>query len=79
MAVLGLCCFAGFSLVVVSEGYSSLWCSGFSCGECALGHVGSVVAARRLRAQAQYLWCRGLVRASQVAQWQRICPPVQET
>ena len=67
MAVLGHHCSVGFSLVVVSGGYSPLWCSGFSCGEQALGHVGSVVAAPRLRARAQYLWCRGLVRASQVA------------
>ena len=69
MPVLGLRCFAGFSLVVVRGGYSSLWCSGFSCGEQALGHIGLVAAAPRLRARAQYLWCRGLVRASQVAQW----------
>ena len=30
MAVLGLCCFVGFSLVVESGGYSSLQCVGFS-------------------------------------------------
>ena len=30
LAVLGLCCCSGFSLVVVSGGYSSLQCAGFS-------------------------------------------------
>ena len=41
LAVLGLCCCAGFSLVIASEGYSHAWtscCSGFSCcGAQALG------------------------------------------
>ena len=37
MPVLGLHCFACFSLVVVRGGYSSLWCSGFSWWEQALG------------------------------------------
>ena len=37
LTVLGLCCCASFSLIVVSRGYSgcSAWasvCSGFSCG-----------------------------------------------
>ena len=30
LAVLGLCCCAGLSLVAASGGYSSLWCAGFS-------------------------------------------------
>ena len=43
----------GLSLVVASEGYSSLWCAGFSlqwllCGAWALGTQASVVAAHGL-------------------------------
>ena len=45
LAVLGLHCCLGFSLVVVSGGISSLQC-GFSCCRArTLGHTGSVVAA----------------------------------
>ena len=46
LAVLDLCCCAGFALVVASEGYSSCnaqasHCDGFfHCGAQALGHVG---------------------------------------
>ena len=54
LAVLGLCCCSGFSLVVVSGGYSSLQCAGFSLwwllvAEHRLyGMRASVVSARRL-------------------------------
>ena len=50
MAVLGLHCFVWLSLVAVSGGHSSLWCSGSHCGcfSCcrarALGTRASVVA-----------------------------------
>ena len=45
--MLGLCCCMSFSLVAASGGYSSwsTWnshCSGFSCGEWALGCMGSI-------------------------------------
>ena len=55
LPVLGLRCYAGFSLVVVSWDYSSLQpvafhCSGFSCcGTGTLGTRASVVAAHRRR------------------------------
>ena len=45
---------AGFSLIAVSGGYSSLWCAGFSlggfscCGARALGMRASVVVERGL-------------------------------
>ena len=50
LAVLGLrCCAWAFSLVVVSGGYSSPQCSGFSCcGARALGVQASVVVAHEL-------------------------------
>ena len=45
-----------FPLVVVSRGYSFLWCVGFSCCRAqALGTWPSIVAAPR----AQLLWCGG--------------------
>ena len=54
-AVLGLCCYEGFSLVAESRGCSSLQCMGFSlwwllsrCGARALGARASLVAACRL-------------------------------
>ena len=55
-AVLSLCCCEGFSLVVVTGGYSTLWCSGFSLRWLlflqSMGSRAPVVAA-------QWLWCMG--------------------
>ena len=55
LAVLGLCCCAGFSLVVASGGYSGCGaqgsCGGFpGCGAQALGTRAAVVAAPGLLA-----------------------------
>ena len=46
---------AGFSLVAVSRGYSSLWCTGFSLQWLLL------LRSMGSRAQAQQLWPSGLV------------------
>ena len=71
LAVLGLCCCLGFSLVSVSRGYSSLWYRGYSLVAqwwlLLLWGTGSRV--RRLqqlwfpgsRAQAQWFRCSSLV------------------
>ena len=62
LAVLCLHCYVSFSLVAVIGGCSSwgVWashCGGFSCCRARA----SVVAAMGSRAQAQKLWCTGLV------------------
>ena len=66
LAVLGLHCCLGFSLVVVSGGISSLQC-GFSCCRAwTLGCMGSVGAAPGLYSTSKQLWCAGLVALWQV-------------
>ena len=76
LAVLGLrCCARAFSLVAASRGYSLLWCTGFSwrwllllwsTGSRHAGFSSCGTWAQQLwladsRAQAQQLWCTGLV------------------
>ena len=52
LAILGLHCCTGFSLIVASRGYSSLWCAGFSCCAAqALGHLGFSSCGSRAQAQ----------------------------
>ena len=63
LAVLGLCCRAGFSLVAVSRGYS-LWCLAFSLGwilscskgsrACGQQSTGSVLVVHGLSCPAAY-------------------------
>ena len=77
LAVLGLRCCPGFSLVVASGGHSSLKGRGFSCfGSWALrlfsncGTWAQYLQLLNPRVQAQYLWFTGLaalrdVRSSQ--------------
>ena len=74
LAVLGLCCYTGFLLAVVSGGYSlAAGLQDFHCGDVscfrawALGYAGFSSCgmwAQQLplpgaRAQAQWLWCMG--------------------
>ena len=65
LAVLGLPCCLGFSLIAMSRGYSSCsmrasYCRGFSyCRAWSLGCSHGSWAGSR--AQDQNLWCRGLV------------------
>ena len=63
LAVLGLCCYVDFSLVVESKGFSLQWLL-------LLWHPGS-------GAQAQQLWCKGLaapwhVGSSWIRDWTRV-------
>ena len=66
LAVLGLHCYAGFSLVAASGGFSTCRArashrGGFSrCGARALGGVGSGVAAPRLQSTGSVLVAHGL-------------------
>ena len=65
--MLGLHCYVGFSLVAAIGGYSSCGVGASHFGGCsccrawALGAPALVVAALVSRAQAQKLWCTGLV------------------
>ena len=75
LAVLGLCCCAWASSSCGERGYSSLWCAGFllwwlvllqSTGSRCTGFSSCGTRAQQLwlagsRAQAQQLWCTGLV------------------
>ena len=63
MAVLGLCCYQGFSLVEVA---GAAPCGRFSCGAQALGPLVSVVAASGLKSCSACLGCstaRGILTA----------------
>ena len=82
LAVLGLPCCLGFSLIAMSRGYSSCsmrasYCRGFSyCRAWALGCSHGSWAGSR--AQDQNLWCRGLVLPRQgsnpgLLHWPHLC------
>ena len=75
MAVLGLCCCAGLALVVVSGSFSLValqasyrgglcCCRAWALGHAGFSHCGTWAQWSCLlgsRAQAEYLWCTGLV------------------